>query len=436
MLSNQPSPNDRATNAAFPRSRNSGPIPELASIDHLHFVCNHNLRESIPNILAIATIFRAISLERDSAPQLKLMAENALGNCMRSFGNLSEQIGKNIEGNVLLLTSASFYEREYAQLIYKYKKAGANLTDTIDLVPDEIVLGKREDPSLPVWPHVRHLVSEIEDQPLQVLIHLTQECMAGNKEESTLAEIRQSLDVLVTETFPFPFTKTAKYELIPSLKRLIVELAEGPHSSQLISELNDIYKDAFEIAKNIWYQAKEAERGIFVINEIPYSERDDNVSKCLKDLYMQDQRANFVLEFGVDRPANALSYIESLDFSRRLGLGEDATDLLKEVETIVKNRKDLGTLSDIAIADMRDRDPRQTLENILEKASYLNDPDGAYTIIKWPKNLDEYALIRKLQITPITHSSLWIHDLEKSDSRPFFIQFQAKDLRIFLSGVL
>jgi hypothetical protein len=145
--------------------------------------------------------------------------------------------------------------------------------------------------------------------------------------------------------------------------------------------------------------------------------------------------ARYVLERGVDRSTTSLSYGEALELERRLGAGESAKDLLEEVEALFAQRHDRSCSVDLTMAELRDRDPNDTLELIIRKAQYIPDPEGVrYSLLKYPEG-DCVKTLREHQIPIITHNTLWLVDLKSGSSRPVTISFQGQYLERFFAMV-
>jgi hypothetical protein len=224
-------------------------------------------------------------------------------------------------------------------------------------------------------------------------------------------------------------------EVIPSVRNLIAEWSQGATIPVLCHSLLERYEEAEAIALSIWSGAEEIAPGVFQLIEVPYAETDEVVRERLRNLYSRDPRALYVLEKGADHPSTSLSYSEALAFDRRRGAGESPEDLLKEVEAIFERRNDRSCAVDLAMAELRDRDPRETLETILSRAQYLPDPGGErYALLKSPQR-DWVRILDEREIPLITHNSLWLVDMKEGKARPFRLSFQGQYLRRFLEMV-
>jgi hypothetical protein len=203
----------------------------------------------------------------------------------------------------------------------------------------------------------------------------------------------------------------------------------------LCLSLEEQHAEAEGIASSIWSGADEIAPGVFQLIEFPYDETDEVVRERLRDIYTKDPRARYVVERGADRPSTSLSYEEALAFERRLGAGESPAELLREVESIFEKRNDRSCSVDLVMAEMRDRDPKDTLETILARAQYIPDPDEVrYTILKCPER-DWMRTLQQFGIPLITHNSLWIVDMKEGSARPSRISFQGQYLSRFLAMV-
>lgn len=407
----------------------------FSQVNEIHFVLEHGpLAQTIPNILTLAAVFRAITIARGTEPLLQIVGEIQLSNKLNQNGGLSELLKDSNQNTILLLTAASYYRSQYANLYGQYYVAGARLIDNIDIVNDNIKLGERRDPHRPILEFLQQSLRVQDDSIISDLLDLS-EAASTSKQNFRLEKYARALETLEVETRPFPISKKKSIELIPGLLTLIRELARGDKESELLRKLDDKHLEANQMAERLWSNAKEISQGVFLIEAVRFDEQDSLVSHCLKNIYTKDERVNYLLEHDHDRPANAVRYDESINFSRRLELGESAEDLLKEVVSLLELRKDRGTLMDIALAESREREAISTLETILEKALYLPDPNGKHHILKYPQDLDLYDKMREAQIPLIVHNALWICDLRHGTARPFSIEFQNKELEKFLSSV-
>ena len=141
-----------------------------------------------------------------------------------------------------------------------------------------------------------------------------------------------------------------------------------------------------------------------------------------------------MLERGRDAPATSLSYDEALAFQRRRAVGESSEELLREVSKLMEQRRDPSSM-DIALAEMRDRDPDHTLDALLKRAEYRPDPDGVrFTVLKAASE-DLYSEMVARNIPVIEHDALWLCDLKVGSARPFMISFQGQYLNDFLQLV-
>lgn len=410
---------------------------ELREISTVLFLLEHtSLEKTLPNLLATAALCRAIGLERGSVPTLKVMGENQLWNSLQGFGE--NLFVENIQGDdhALLVTAASLYRRQMAHLIGTFALAGATFDGFPHLVDDDVPLGRRDDPRRSIRTFVSTVTRGVSDPHVRELLRLAAVSEDKDPKDPVVVQARAALSTLQTTSFPF-FRKRAvqRPEVIPSVHNMIVEWRDGAMIPSLCRSLREQHEEAHEIAQSIWSGAQEIAPGVFQLIEFPYDETDEVVRERLRDLYTQDKRARYVVEKGADRPATSLSYSEAIGFLGRLGAGASAEDILREVVAIFDKRQDRSCAVDLTMAELRDRDPRNTLETILTRAQYIPDPNGErYTIFKHPEG-DLLALLGRYEIPLITHNALWIVDLKEGRARPSQISFQGQYLPRFLAMV-
>jgi hypothetical protein len=417
--------------AALPKPTQDLPLDILSKAKQIHFVLETGpITESITNILCIAAVFRAIAIKQGAEPELKILTESQLWNRLNGNGGLFDFLEDARQQTVLLLSAASIYRSQYANLYGQYYLEAVTLIDNLEIVSDEIKLGQRQDTHKPIIDFIGEQLAADSDSTVQELKKLA-EFASKSISEPRLEQLSHVLETLDIESCPWPIHKPKALELIPSIESLIKDLARGIKELELVKALESKYDDAQKMAAEIWSRADEIAPTVFVMEGIPYSEQDRLVTECLKKIYLNDIRAKFVLEHSSDPSANLLRYDEALQYSRRLSVGEEAQELLDEIKSILEKRGDKGTMLDICLAEDRDRDATDILEPILEKAQYIRDPDGKYEILKSPLD-DMYAELQRLCIPLVTHSALWMVDLKNGKSRPFGLYFQAKQLQRFL----
>lgn len=439
-------PNQPASVTPHPSSRplplvtSSVSLPKvqiaLKEVDTLLFVIERSsLDSSLTNILSAAALYRAIRNERGTAPQLRVTGEIALCNALSGFGEceFTKQLAQGEQA--LLISAASFYRKQLAQLVGAYVLSGGFLHGTLNGVDDAIPLGKREDPRIPIREFVARVVSESHDPIVQSLLALAH-ASEGEARDPRITKYRAALTALHRENIPFRRDRGRTYlETFPTVTTMIQELAQGVEVPSCIEPLIDRYQDAEQIAQSIWDRATQIAPGVFQLHEIPYDERDVIVDALLQDLYQKDPRARFVLERGHDGASTGLTYSEALAFERRLGAGEDAQALIDEVAKILEKRGDRGSLTDLELADMRGREPQGTLETLLRKAQYIPDPsDTKYTIHKYPADVRMVKALARHELPIITHNALWLCNLQTGEAEPVIISFQAQYLARFLEA--
>ncbi len=341
------------------------------------------------------------------------MAENQLWNSLQGFGpNLFVQ---NIRpgDHALLVTAASLYRRQMAHLIGTFALAGATFDGYPDLVDDDVPLGRRDDPRVSIHMFVSTVTGKVSDPHVRELLRLAAASEdEARKEDLVVEQVKGALATLQATSSPFMRKRDVERpEILPSIQDMIVEWCNGATIPSLCRSLIEQHDEADEIAQSIWSGAEEIAPGVFQLFECPHDETDEIVRDRLRDLYTKDTRARYVVEKGIDRPATSLSYGEAIAFEGRLGAGESPEELLREVVAIFEKRNDQSCSVDLAMAEMRDRDPRDTLEMILTRAQYIPDLNGErYTLLKYPEG-EVMAHLSSYEIPLITHNSLWVLDL-------------------------
>jgi hypothetical protein len=410
---------------------------ELREISTVLLLLEHDsLEKTLPNILATAALCRAIAIERGIAPIVRVVGENQLWNSMQGFGENS--FTKDIQpgDHAVLVTAASLYRRQMAQLIGTFALAGATFDGYPHLVDDDVPLGRRDDPRASIRTFVETVTRTVSEPGVRELLRLAAESEREGSEDPVVGKARAALVTLQTTSFPW-YRKSdgERPEIIPSVQTLITEWSDGAVIPSLCLALGEQHDEAEAIAASIWAGAEEIAPGVFQLIEFPYDETDEVVRQRLRDLYTKDARARYVVERGADRPTTSLSYGEAIAFERRLGGGEPPDEILREVEAIFEARNDRSCAVELAMAELRDRDPKDTLETILARAQYIPDPDGVrYTLHKHPER-DWMATLDQLGIPLITHHCLWIIDIKAGRASPLSISFQGQYLPRFLGLV-
>jgi hypothetical protein len=395
-----------------------------------------SLTHALPNILSAAALCRAIEIARGRAPVLKVMGENQLWNSLQGMGDNPFVSDIRAGDHALFVTAASLYRRQMAHLVGTFALAGATFEGYPRLVDDDIPLGRREDVSTSIREFVSIVTRDVSDPHVRELLRVAAASEAEESTDPMVLHSRDALSILQTISFPWYRRRVAERpEVIPSVHRLISEWKDGATLPTLCRSLSEQHDEAHAIALSVWSSAEEIAPGVFQLLEIPYDETDEVVRERLREVFNKDSRALYVVEKGVDRPATSLSYDEAVTFERRLGAGESPQELLEEVESIFEKRKDRSCAVDLAMAQMRDRDPKDTLETILRRAQYIPDSNGErYTLLKSP----ERDMVRNFgdhEVPLITHNALWIVDMQEGIARPFQISFQGQYLPRFLDMV-
>lgn len=409
----------------------------LQEIDTLLAVIEHGpLRESLSNLFAIAAVRRAIEVERGIPPVMKIMGETQLSNSLNGFGDAD--FIRNIPpgSHAFLLTAASLYKRQMAQIVGQYSVAGAMIDGFPHLVDDSVPIGRRNDPQEPLYPLVEGLVRECKDSHVRELLRLSKACSVGT-EDPTIKACSAALETLQVVSFPF-FRRGNKErpQVIPTVHSMILEWAQGATIPSVAAAFVEQHEESKEIAKSLWSGATAIAPGVFVMIGFPYEETDEVIRKLLHSTFMEDTQAKVVLEKRDDRPASALSYGEAVAFERRLGTGESAQEILNEVREILVERGDSGSLIPIELGEMRDRDPKDILEPILTHGQYIPDHSGFCYIVEKPAASAALCeLMKDHHIPLIEHNTLWACDLQTGTSTPMTISFQAQYLDRFLAMV-
>jgi hypothetical protein len=410
---------------------------DIREVTTVLFLVEHGaLEKTLSNLLSAAALHRAITVKRGAAPTFKIMGENQLWNSLQGMGENSFTQGVTAGEHALFVTSASLYRRQMAQLAGVFAMAGATFDGFPHLVDDDVKLGCRNDPHTPIRDFVSTVTRDVRDPHVRELLRLaaTSEVEEGNA--PIVTELRAALSTLQTTSLPWnPKGPVARPEVMPSLQQMIAEWSDGAVVPSLCHSFVERHDEAEGIARSIWEGAEEVAPGVFQLIEFPYEETDEVVRVRLREIYAKDARARYVVERGVDRPTTSLSYGEALEFERRLGAGESAKEILDEVEALFAKRHDRSCSVDLAMAELRDRDPKDTLELILRKAQYIPDPEGVrYSLLKYPEE-DCVKTLQEHEIPIITHNTLWLVDLKSGTSRPVTISFQGQYLERFFAMV-
>ncbi len=410
---------------------------DIREVTTVLFLVEHGaLEKTLSNLLSAAALYRAITVERGAPPTFKIMGENQLWNSLQGMGENSFTQGVMAVDHALFVTAASLYRLQMAQLAGAFAIAGATFDGFPHLVDDDVKLGCRNDPQTPIREFVSTVTRDVRDPHVRELLRLAAASEVEGENDPVVKELRAALSTLQTTSLPWNRKgRVARPEVMPSLQQMIAEWSDGAVVPSLCHSFVERHDEAEEIACAMWAGAEEIAPGVFQLIEFPYEETDEVVQVRLREIYGRDARARYVLERGVDRPTTSLSYGEALELERRLGAGESAKDLLEEVEALFAQRHDRSCSVDLAMAELRDREPNDTLELILRKAQYIPDPEGVrYSLLKYPEG-DCVKTLREHQIPIITHNTLWLVDLKSGSSRPVTISFQGQYLERFFAMV-
>ncbi|MEY4668266.1 MAG: hypothetical protein RL518_965 [Pseudomonadota bacterium] len=395
-----------------------------------------SLENSLTNILSMAALCRAIEIERGCPPSLKVMSETQLWNSLQGFGE--NAFFKDIlrGEHALFVTAASLYRRQMAQVVGTFALAGATLDAFPHLVDDSLPIGHRSDPRTPIRTLVSTVTREVSDAHVSELLRLAAVSEVPETTDPVVLKVRAALRTLQTTSFPWSRNNpNERREVIPSVHAMISEWRDGVTVPSLCRSYSEQHEEAEGIARSLWSAAEVLAPGVFQLIQFPFDETDEVVRERLRHLYLEDSRARYVVERGRDAPATSLSYREAIAFERRLEAGEPADELLQEIESILHDRKDRSCEVDLNLAELRGRDPRDTLTTILTRAQYLPDPNGVqYTILK-SSDRDLMHTLEQHQIPLITHNSLWLVDVKEGRARPTSFSFQGQYLSRFLSMI-
>ena len=406
----------------------------LKEIDTLLVLIEHGpLPHSLSNLFAIAAVRRAIEVERGSPPVMKMMSETQLSNSLQGFGEAHFLSHIQPSSHAFLLTAASLYKRQMAQIVGQYSIAGAMLDGFPHLVDDDVPIGRRDDPRRPLHLFVEGVVRDCKDPHVRELLRLSKASAAGH-EEPVIKDCAAALETLQVVSFPF-FRRGNKErpEIIPTLHTMILEWASGVTVPSICASFVEQHNESKEIAQSLWKGATKIAPGVFVMIGFPYEETDEVIRKILHRTFMEDREAKVVLEKREDRPASALSYKEAIAFERRLGSGEAAEEILKEVRELLQERGDTSSLIPIELGEMRERDPKDILEPLLSNSQYITDDSGFCYIIEKPApSAALCSLMESYQIPLIKHNTVWACDIQNGTATPMTISFQARHLERFL----
>ena len=408
---------------------------ELKRVDTLLFLLERGpLQRSLANIMTCAAVYRAVTVERGAPPELKVLQENVFSNSCHGFGKnpFIENIARG--SHALLLTGATLYNREMASLVGAYVLKGATLEGFPSLVDDEVPIGLKEDPEIEILSYVQRALHVYDDEIVRSLVRKAR-LVATPGVDAQLSSILGAVDTL--QVLGLPWFRRNQEQALPlaaSVFIMIDEWSQGREVPSNIIPLIERHHEAKEIAESIWQGSTLIADGVRELLGIPVAEMDEVVRRVLGRIFEADGSAKVVLEKNRDFPANKLRYDEAIAFERRLGAGESATDLLSEVEEILTRRNDSSALLTIGLDKDREREPEDTLENILISARYIPDPSGyCYTMLKGPEGEDFYERLQRVGFPLITHNALWLCDVKKGTARPSPFSFQVKDLQRFLA---
>lgn len=431
-----PAPNQRTSDTLrdprLPKAR-----VHLQCVDAILFVAESAPYDTlVPNLLATAALYRGIALERPGEPLLTVVGEVPLANWAKGFG--SSPITRDIfpSQTTLLVTSATFSMRDFAQLAGTYAVRDAFLLGKSVLVDDEVPIGKRKNPRPPVLPLVRHLLGNRGDHIVEELLRLAEEVPAAPEDRCfrdrlgqvlTALQVRSGLRARLERRDP-----TNPYE---KLAELVIDLSSGSRAPSIFRQLGEDFDSARAIASSIWRQADELAPGVFQLYGMPLQEQDGLVRTCLQELYDSDPAVRIVLERNQDRARSSLSAAEATELAERLESGAPARALLKEAMSVLTERRDMGAVFEVERALERRTGETESLRRLIDAALYRPDAEGACTVRKRPKDLDLEHLLEWAGIPLLDHYGLRMIDPAKGTATRTTISFQAKHLTAFLEVV-
>ncbi len=417
--------------AALPRA-----IIDVKSITTVLFLVEQcSLEQALTNMLVVAAVCRAVAVASGQEPQLKVMGEVQLRNARHAMSENSFVQGLSSGDEAVLLTAASVQKSQMAHLIGMHALEGATLHGVVHLVEDDRSLGDRRQPRTPIRGLVQDMLKDSRDSHVGELLRLAAESECPESHDAVILACRGALITLQALSLPsFRTPARDRVAIFPTISAMISDWSKGDTIPQSCKPLLERHEEGQTIAQSLWAGAQEIAPGVFQLVACPPEETDNFFRRYLSRSYEADAWASYVLERGRDAPATSLSYDEALAFQRRRAVGESSEELPREVSKLMEQRRDPSSM-DIALAEMRDRDPDHTLAALLKRAEYRPDPDGVrFTVLKAFSD-DLYSEMVARNIPVIEHDALGVCGLAKGSARPFMISFQGQYLEEFLQMV-
>ena len=408
---------------------------ELAQVNTILFIVPQGrLEQALPNVMAVAAIHRAVTLERGSAPALKLLGATQLTNWCNGQTTLSYFDSLRPHETTLLLAPSAMSRRKFAVLAGTYLVNDAVLAGKPGLIPDSTPLGQHPLTAASLAPLAQTLAGSKTDPTVQDLLNKARGTWPSPADAALQVSLQSALSALQTKTGLWAL-RERREPIDPNkvLEHLIVELSAGSQALQFVQEYGAEYSDALAVASSIWAEAQELRPGVFQLHGPPPKEWDALVRRCLIDLYSSDDRAHFIIEKNPDRGPTALSCKEATAFLERIRFGEPPSDILAEVEEILHARGDTATYLQIELARDRDRSPLSILEPILNRSQYVPDADGVFTLVKHPEQSNLADALTACGVTMVDHLTMWLVDPKTGHAQRTTIAFQASQLERFLN---
>lgn len=411
----------------YTRVRPSCPIQEIDTI--LYAIEHGRAADLAPSILAIAALLRSLA-DKETAPRLLVVRENVITNALTSSSEMLPKI--SLDGRKLLYLNIHALARSnFEELKIQLEERCASFNAA--MLVAEIPRSRRQEKEEPLLIGIAPLVSN-HDEITAMLLSETEHALTTKDPTPLVQKLTAALQTLRTTSFSFRHT-AREFEFEPTVVALITELAETGTLGTAGTKLLERHEVARQMSLNMWAHASHPQDGVYILPHLPYAEVDEMSASLLRELYENSKEAKVVLQYAPDRSATKLSYSEGLEFERRLHAGESPEDILKEMEVIFKAREDQSSLLDLALHEDRDREPLSFVEQQIEYAKYRADPLGKYTVLKAPDEIMTAEFFQTHGISMITHHALYSIDFQKGTSRIMNVEFQAKDLTVFLEAI-
>ena len=443
----QPEPSPLSNNAERGRVTRSPIEIDVSRIDRVVFSLKPGpLRESLSDLFSLAALVRCIACAKDHRPHFLLVHANHVSNALHGSMDLGQLVGLDPSGHVqeksatspaprhtLFLDSKAMYERDFSRLQDAFHSAGSSFESYPQLVANAVKLGHFPDRNQSVSELLRYTLSLSADPIVRSLLRLARLSEAGDSSDPAVSSAERALSTLQAENnFLRLIRGKLKQPMIPAITDMIVHWSKGVDIPEICAELAQQYDDSREIAHTVWAGAEQLQPGVFKLAGFPAEEQDDLVRQILREIIENDARARYVLELYPDRAPTAILYNEAITFKQRLSAGEAAENILEDVQDLLRKRNDTGNLAQLALQEMREREPSEMLEGILAHAEYLPDPDGQYLVVKQPREDELYPSMVRVGIPIIGHATMWMVNPSTLDARPFSIVVKAQELPALL----